>query len=191
MQSRLTCQAIRRGIYAFSTCAVLGLGVSNCCHADELDAPINSDKVDHKAEALFKKGHDALDHKHLEVAEKCYRKAIELEPTQGKFHRQLSLLLLRERRLPEAERECRIDTTDNPDDWRGFVLLGRILHMQRRFDEECAIYKKAIAVLPSDQKQLKTDMQNFIDTDTAAVKKEADVKRLRKELEEEQYKDLY
>jgi hypothetical protein len=34
-------------------------------------------------------------------------------------------------------------------------------------------------------------MQNFIDTDTAAVKKEAEIKRLRKELEDEQYKDLY
>lgn len=180
----------------FSTSFALALASTGSisigsCLAEDVSAPIASDKVGTKAEAYFQKGHEALDAKHVGAAEKYYRKAIELEPNEPRFHRQLALLLLRERRLPEAERESRIDIADDPTDWRGFIVLGKILHLQRRYDEECELYKKTLAILPPDQTQLKTQMQNFIKTDTAAAKKEAEVKRLRKETEDQQYKDLY
>jgi tetratricopeptide (TPR) repeat protein len=172
-------------------CLALSLAHSVSSFAENLADPIIDDKVSRKAEALFEKGHKAFESKNPGAAEKYYRKAIDLEPTEARFHRQLALLLLKERHMPQAEREVRVDLAQDPEDWRGFLVLGSILHVLRRYDEESEAYKKALLVLPNDQASLRVKLEHFVYTDTTARKKEAQVKHLKKELEDEQYKDYY
>ncbi|GEM_PF-3306556 len=150
-----------------------------------------SDRDAAKADAAFEKGHRALDKRDLRGAEAWYRKAIELNPQEPRYHRQLSLLLLTESRGQQAEREALYATKLDPEDWRSLIALGRVYHMENRMDEEVTTYKKVLQVLPPDEKEMRLKIEDFLKRDELAQKAAAERARKKKEWEERQFKDAY
>lgn len=144
-----------------------------------------------KAESLFIKGHGALDKRNLKGAEACYRKAIELNPGDSRYHRQLAMLLLQEGRGHEAEREALCATKADPSDWKSFIALGRVYHAANRIDEEVTVYKKILAILPAEEKEVRAKIEEFIRRDEESVKKERERLKKKKEFEEREFKNAY
>jgi Flp pilus assembly protein TadD len=140
-----------------------------------------------KAEDFFDKGHKALDAKDGKAAEKFYRKAIELSPNEGRFHRQLGMVLMNLSRGQEAERELVIAVSLDPKDWKSLLLQGTMAHAQKRYEAETNIYKKVISLLPPDHATLKAKLEKFIVEDAQFAKKAAETARKKKEAEDKQY----
>jgi Flp pilus assembly protein TadD len=140
-----------------------------------------------RAEFLFDRGHKALDENKAELAEKFYRRAIELNPDDSRFHRQLAVVLIKLGRGQEAERELAIAVNMDPKDWRAMLLQGSIAHAQKRYEAETVLYKKIIAILPADQSALKTKLEKFIVDDEILAKKAAEIAKHKKEEEAKQY----
>ena len=160
--------------------------------ADGADEALGaSDKEMQKAEAWFIKGHRALDKRDVRGAEACYRKAIELDPSESKFHRQLCLLLIGEGRSHDAEREALYATKVDPTDWKAYLVLGQVFHLGNRIDEEVTVYKKALAYIPKEEKNVREKVEDFIKKDEESVKKEKERLKKKKEWEEREYKDAY
>lgn len=144
-----------------------------------------------KAEAYFEKGHRALDDKKVVLAESCYRKAIQLEPGEARYHRQLAFVLLNTGRGQEAEREARIAMHLDDKDWKSYIMLGKIMHAQGRIDEEVAIYQKAIKIMPAEEQALKDKLAAYIKADEAAKKAAIEKNKKKQEEEERKYKNAY
>lgn len=161
-------------------------------YADQATSALGPDeKSVKKADELFEKGHHALDNRDLKGAESLYRKAIELNPSESRYHRQLCLLMLTESRGHEAEREALYATKADPSDWKSFLVLGRVYHFMNRIDEEVNTYKKTLAILPKDEKDIREKIQDFIKKDEEQVKKEQERIKKKKEWEEREYKNAY
>lgn len=159
---------------------------------DEATAALGPDeKVSEKADQLFEKGHKALDKRDLRGAENFYRKAISVNPSDSRYHRQLSLLLLTEGRGHDAEREALYATKLDPEDWKSRIVLGRIYHSENRIDEEVTLYKKMLAILPPEQKDLKAKIEDFIKKDEESVKREEERLKKKREWEEREFKNAY
>ncbi len=150
-----------------------------------------TDKDVEKAEQLFAKGHRAFDNRDLKGAESLYRKAIEINGSESRFHRQLCLLLLAEGRGQEAEREALFATKADPGDWKSQLVLGRVYHAGNRIDEEVTVYKKVLAILPEDMKGLRSKLEEFIKQDEQSVKSEQSRLKKKKEWEEREFKNAY
>jgi tetratricopeptide (TPR) repeat protein len=140
-----------------------------------------------RAEFFFDRGHKALDAKDGKEAEKCYRKAIELNPNEGRYHRQLGMVLMNLNRGQEAERELAIAVNMDPNDWKSLLLQGTIAHSQKRFEVETKLYKKVISLLPPHHGPLKAKLEKFIVDDEQLAKKTAEIARKKKEAEDKQY----
>lgn len=164
---------------------------SSSALAEDFAAPLISAKDPDKAEAFFLKGHKALDNKDGAKAEECYRKAVELNPGEARYHRQLAVLLVKLDRVQEAEREVLIAKHLDNADWRTLLVLATIYHMEKRYDSEVAQYRRVVTMLPPDQKPLQDKLQAYIKTDEIASRREADIEKRKKELEEAPYKNAY
>ena len=144
-----------------------------------------------KADALFAKGHKAVNKKNGQAAEQYYRKAIELNPSEARYHRQLAFLLTSMSRAQEAEREARWATATDPQDWRSRIVLGNIYHCQGRIDEEVALYKQTLELLPEEQKDVAKALKSFINKQQIADNQAKEKEKHKRELEEAQFKDQY
>lgn len=105
-----------------------------------------------RAEALFKKGHNAYDKGKALDAEELYREAIEINPGESRYHRQLAVLLTAMSRAQEAEREALLATHCDPDDWRSLLMLAEIWKRQGRAAEAIDLYDHALRKLPPEEK---------------------------------------
>lgn len=144
-----------------------------------------------KARALFNKGHKAMDRHDLRKAEALYRKAIDLAPDQARYHRQLCLLLLRMGRPQEARREALIALSIDSEDWRSMILLGNIYNLEKRYEEELELYRKAIKLIPEKEKSTLERLRKHIAQGELAMKQDAEREKKKKEFEEAQYRNLY
>jgi len=150
-----------------------------------------SDKDVQKAEQWFVKGHRALDKRDVRTAEACYRKAIDMNPEDSRYHRQLCLILLGEGRGHDAEREALYATKVDPDDWRAYLILGQVYHLGSRMDEEVTVYKKALTHIPAEEKEVRKQVQDFLKKDAESVKIEKEREKKKKEWEEKEFKNAY
>lgn len=177
---------------ALSSAVVLSAISAPAFSDDEAESALGpSDKDIEKAEQFFDKGHRALDRRDLKGAETFYRKAIELNPHESRYHRQLVLILLTERRGHEAEREALYAHKSDPTDWKSTLVLGRVYHEENRIDEEVTLYKKLLKTLPPEQIELREKVLAFIKKDEESVKKEAERLKKKKEWEEREFKNAY
>ncbi|MBI4534310.1 MAG: tetratricopeptide repeat protein [Candidatus Melainabacteria bacterium] len=144
-----------------------------------------------KAEVVFEKGHKALDRKDHRAAERCYRQAVSLNPSEGRYHRQLGLLLLRMSRGQEAEREALIATSSDPEDWRSLLVLANIYHLEGRDREEVATCKRALAILPEEEKELHGKLQQHVADAEIAMRQSAEKERHKRQIEEQRFKNAY
>src|SRR5207302_1470918 len=103
------------------------------------------------------------------------------DPDEGRYHRQLGLVLMMQSRGQEAEREFAIAMHADPEDWRAMLAMGNLFHAEKRYDEEAAAYKKVIKILPADQSALKQKLEKFIAADEANVKKATEIAKKKKE----------
>jgi len=141
-----------------------------------------------KADAIFEKGHRALDEGKGTEAEKLYREAIELNPEEPRYHRQLALLLTDARRGQEAEREALLAVGLDPEDWRSLLVLGRIYHLMGRYREENNLYKKATELMPAEEKPLKDRIKKAMSANELELKKALEKERKRHEESEAAFK---
>jgi Flp pilus assembly protein TadD len=148
-------------------------------------------KVAARAEMFFAKGHKALDAKNLAAAESFYQKAVELNPNEGRYHRQLAIVFAKMMKGQRAEREALIAQSIDPEDWRTKLILGTIYHLEKRIDEEVAVYKKVLVLLPPEQAATKAKLEAFIAKDEATVKRLKEAAARRKEADENKYKNVY
>ena len=156
------------------------------------DAPKLVSKGDEaKAEAVFKKGHRAFDKQNVRKAEEFYRKAVDINPTEPRYHRQLCLLLVAMQRGQEAEREALIALNLDPDDWRTMIVLGNIFNREKRYEEELHIYRKACKVIPEKEKATRDKLREHVRRGELAMKKDADREKRKRELEEAEFKNRY
>lgn len=143
-----------------------------------------------KARVLFNKGHKAMDRHDLRKAEELYRKAIDLAPDQARYHRQLCLLLLRMGRPQEARREALIALSVDSQDWRSMILLGNIYNLEKRYEEELGLYRKAIKLIPEQEKSIREQLRQHIAQGELALKEDLEREKKKKELEEAQFRNL-
>jgi tetratricopeptide (TPR) repeat protein len=177
---------------ALSIAVILAAFASPAFCEEEEEAVLGPNSKDiEKAEQLFQKGHRALDKQDLRGAEALYRKAIELNPHDSRYHRQLVLILLTERRGHEAEREALYAHKSDPTDWKSTLVLGRVYHEENRIDEEVTLYKKLLKTLPEEQTELRAKVLAFIKKDEESVKKEKERLKKKKEWEEREFKNAY
>lgn len=141
-----------------------------------------------QAEFFFDRGHKSLDAGKILLAERFYRKAIEFNPTENKYHRQLALCLVKMGRGQEAEREIAIAISSDPEDWRALLMRGQIEHMQKRYDTEINTYKRIMTLLPPDHAALKEKLEKYIADDEALKKKAAEIAKRKKEEDDKFYK---
>lgn len=62
--------------------------------------------------------------------------------------------LIKERRIPEAERELRVMLDVRPDDVEAMGMLGSVLVRDQRFEEALPVYRRAAAARPNDPQTL-------------------------------------
>ena len=82
-------------------------------------------------------------------AEKAYREAIRIEPTQSLGHESLGNFLRQQKRYGEAEAAFRQIIALNPSWAEPYDRLGDVLRLQERYSEAEAAFRKAIALAPS------------------------------------------
>ena len=150
-----------------------------------------SDRAAKKADAIFEKGHKAFDNRKVLKAEELYRKAIEVNPTEARYHRQLCLLLVAMDRGQEAEREAHIALNIEPDDWRTMIVLGNIFNREKRYEEELQIYRKAAKLVPDKEKATRQKLLEHVRKGELAMKEEADREKRKIESEEAEYRNRY
>ncbi len=157
---------------------------------DESDKPITKgDQA--KAEAVFKKGHNAFDKENVRKAEELYRKAVEIDPSEPRYHRQLCLLLVAMGRGQEAERQALIALNLDPEDWRTMVVLGNIFNREKRYEEELHIYRRACKIIPEKDKATRQKLQEHVRRGELAMKEDADRAKRKIEREEAEFKNRY
>lgn len=144
-----------------------------------------------KAEAMFAKGHKAFDQQNVRKAEEFYRQAIQLNPREARYHRQLCLLLTHMRRGQEAQREALVAMSIEPNDWRSMILLGSLYNLEKRYDEEILIYRRAVAAMPDSEKAVRERLQKRIAHGELSMKQQVERERRRRELEEAEYRKWY
>jgi len=150
-----------------------------------------SDGAARKADAIFEKGHKAFDDRKVAKAEEFYRKAIEIDPTEARYHRQLCLLLAQLERGQEAEREALIALNLEPEDWRTMIVLGNIFNREKRYEEELHIYRKAAKLVPDKEKATRQKLLEHVRKGELVMKEEADREKRKVEQEEAEFKDRY
>lgn len=144
-----------------------------------------------KAEAYFQNGHRALDKRYGLKAERLYRKAIELNPSECRYHRQLALLLTTMSRGQEAEREACLAVSSDPEDWRSKLVLANIYHLEGRISEEIQLYKQVIDLLPKDQKDLQSKLSSLVAKQLIAERQSQENAKQKREKEESLFKGEY
>lgn len=167
------------------------IGAVAPAQAENFNDPVVEEALTDKAAISFAKGHKALDEKNPQAAEAFYRKAVELNPGEPRYHRQLAIILTKLNKGQQAERECLIAQSLDPEDWRTKLVLGTIYHLERRFDEEVEVYRKVLTLLPEDQKVMKEKLTAFIEKDEASERRRKEFAARKKEQDEKQYKNVY
>lgn len=93
------------------------------------------------ARSLFGRGQ-------LDLAIKCYREAIGLEPARAEIHFHLGNVLTVQGNIDQAGEAYREAIRLNPDYAEAHLNLGNVLRPQGKLDEAVAAYRQAIRLLP-------------------------------------------
>jgi serine/threonine protein kinase/Tfp pilus assembly protein PilF len=83
------------------------------------------------------------------VAEREFRRALELNPDNSRAHQEYSALLLCMNRIDEAIREAQRGAELDPLSAVTSVLLSRSLYFARRYDDAIDVLKKALEIDPA------------------------------------------
>lgn len=177
------------GLSLLLTIGLSALSLPGWCEDDSEKPTKGGDNP--KAEAVFKKGHNAFDKQNVRKAEDLYRKAIDMNPSEPRYHRQLCLLLVAMHRGQEAEREALIALHLDPEDWRTMIVLGNIFNKEKRYEEELQIYRKACKVMPEKEKATRQKLLDHVKKGELAMKEDADREKRKKEREEAEFKNVY
>ena len=102
------------------------------------------EKEELTAQEWFERGYVFQQDKNLDEAERAYRNAIELDPSDSTAYNNLGSLLGRLKCYDEAEAAYRKAIELNPSDATAYYNLGNLLSDLKRFDEAEATYRKAI-----------------------------------------------
>jgi tetratricopeptide (TPR) repeat protein/tRNA A-37 threonylcarbamoyl transferase component Bud32 len=86
--------------------------------------------------------------KDLVEANACYRKAIDLDPTNSTLHNQVGAALQRQQKLPEAVACYHKAIELDPKNAWPHSNLGSIYRAQKKLDEAVASYRKALEIDP-------------------------------------------
>ena len=102
-------------------------------------------------------GKRASDAGRLDEARDAFTAAIALSPGTAFLYRDLGLVELRRKNLPEAERNLQRALALDPGDARSLVGLGGVLEEQGRLDDAIATLERAYAIDPADALKQRID----------------------------------
>jgi len=108
------------------------------------------EKEELTAQEWFERGYVFQQDKNLDEAERAYRNAIELDPSDSTAYNNLGNTLDNLKRTDEAEAAYRKAIELNPSLPEAYSNLGILLKDLKRFDETEAAYRKAIELDPSE-----------------------------------------
>jgi serine/threonine-protein kinase len=79
-----------------------------------------------------------------ELAEKAYRRSLELDPTTARIYWMHSRMLLYNGRVQEAEQEMRQAVAIHPDHFKVLTFLGKFLYYEGKLDEAEPFLRRAV-----------------------------------------------
>jgi eukaryotic-like serine/threonine-protein kinase len=79
-----------------------------------------------------------------ELAERAYRRSLELDPTTPRIYWMHSRMLLYLGRVQEAEQGVRQALATHPDQFKAMAYLGEFLYYQGKFDEAEPVMQRAV-----------------------------------------------
>jgi len=84
--------------------------------------------------------------------EECFRKVLEIDPSNGAARGNLATVLEKTGRLGEAEQQLRLLLTENPNDIVALGWLARVARLRSQFATEVRALKALLALEPTNQK---------------------------------------
>ena len=82
-------------------------------------------------------------------AERCLRKALQMEPTVRGAHTSLGILALQQDNLDKAENEFKAELALHPNDQSALAELGEIRYHQARWADAANLLSKSKTTVPS------------------------------------------